>query len=53
MSKPVVVTMTKDKETKNTFRFSSPQSGDIQGSIYVQKSAGITSDEIKVTVEVA
>jgi hypothetical protein len=33
------VTFTKDKETKNTIRFTSPMGNDISGSIYVQKDS--------------
>ena len=37
--KQMSVTFTKDKETKNTIRFTSPMGNDISGSIYVQKDS--------------
>lgn len=45
------VTFTKDKETKNTVRFTSPQGGEVSGSIYVRKGSSLASqDELTVTV---
>jgi len=38
------VTFTKDKETKNTIRFTSPASNVISGSIYVQKDTELAKE---------
>jgi len=40
----------KDKETKNTFRFTS--TGDISGSVYVQKDSDLAKQEV-ISVEIA
>lgn len=47
----VSVVLTRDKETKNKWRFTSPQSGDVQGGIYVEKSNPLSQkSEITITV---
>lgn len=40
----MTVTFTKDKETKNTVRFTAPMGGEISGSIYVQKDSELSKD---------
>lgn len=46
-----VVTFTKDKETKNTVRFTAPAGAEISGSIYVQKGSELASQSsIKLEV---
>ena len=39
------VTFVKDKETKNTIRFTSPIGEEVSGSIYVQKSSDLAKQE--------
>ena len=46
------VTFAKDKETKNTIRFTSPMGNDISGSIYVQKD-GDLAKETEIVLEVS
>jgi len=46
------VTFTKDKETKNTIRFTSPTGNDISGSIYVQKDSELAK-ETEIVLEVS
>ena len=46
------VTFTKDKETKNTIRFTSPIGSDISGSIYVQKNSELAK-ETEIVLEVS
>jgi len=36
--KVTTILFSRDKETKNQFRFTSSQTGDVSGSIYIQKS---------------
>jgi hypothetical protein len=38
------ITFTKDKETKNTVRFTSP-AGEISGSLYVQKDSELAGQD--------
>ena len=45
------VTFTKDKETKNTIRFTSPMGNDISGSIYVQKDSELAK-ETEIVLEI-
>lgn len=47
----MLVTFTKDKETKNTVRFTSPVGSEISGSIYVQKNSELAS-ETEIVLEV-
>lgn len=54
----MLVTFTKDKETKNTVRFTSPVGNEVSGSIYVQKGSEFANQkeiviEIVENVEVA
>jgi len=46
------VTFTKDKETKNTIRFTSPIGNDISGSIYVQKDSDLAK-ETEIVLEIS
>jgi len=46
------VTFAKDKETKNTIRFTSPIGNDISGSIYVQKDSDLAK-EAEIVLEIA
>ena len=46
------VTFAKDKETKNTIRFTSPIGNDISGSIYVQKDSDLAK-ETEIVLEIA
>ena len=46
------VTFAKDKETKNTIRFTSPIGNDISGSIYVQKDSALAK-ETEIVLELA
>ena len=46
------VTFTKDKETKNTVRFTAPVGGDVSGSIYVQKDSDLASSP-EIVLEIA
>ena len=46
------VTFAKDKERKNTIRFTSPIGNDISGSIYVQKDSDLAK-ETDIVVEFA
>jgi len=45
------VTFTKDKETKNTIRFTSPIGNAISGSIYVQKDSELAK-ETEIVLEI-
>ena len=46
------VTFAKDKETKNTIRFTSAIGNDISGSIYVQKDSDL-AEETEIVLELA
>jgi len=46
------ITFAKDKETKNTVRFTSPIGSDISGSIYVQKDTDLAK-ETEIVLEIA
>lgn len=46
------ITFTKDKETKNTVRFTAPMGGEISGSIYVQKSSEL-AEQSEIVLEIA
>jgi hypothetical protein len=47
----MVVGFTKDKETKNTIRFTAPAGSEITGSIYVSKSSELAKqNEIELVV---
>jgi hypothetical protein len=46
------VTFSKDKETKNTIRFTSPIGNDISGSIYVQKDSDLAK-ETEIVLEIS
>lgn len=46
------VTFTKDKETKNTVRFTAPAGAEISGSIYVQKGSELAGKD-SITLEVS
>ena len=51
---PVTITFKKNKETKGTFRYESPEA-DISGSLYIKKPKVTelgSPDTIKVTIEV-
>ena len=48
----MTVTFAKDKETKNTIRFTSPIGNDISGSIYVQKGSELAK-ETEIVLEVS
>ena len=48
----MTVTFAKDKETKNTIRFTSPIGNDISGSIYVQKDSDLAK-ETEIVLEFA
>ena len=50
--KQMIVTFSKDKETKNTIRFTSPIGSDISGSIYVQKDDELAK-ETEIVLEVS
>jgi hypothetical protein len=41
---------TKDKETKNTFRFTA--TGEISGSVYIQKDSDLAKESV-ISVEIA
>ena len=41
----MTVTFTKDKETKNTVRFTAARGSDISGSLYVAKDSEIASQD--------
>lgn len=45
----MTVTFTKDKETKNTYRYTA--TGDVAGSIYIRKDSELAKSE-RITVEV-
>lgn len=47
----MLVTFTKDKETKNTVRFTSPVGSEISGSIYIQKNSEL-ADQVEIVLEV-
>ena len=47
-----VVTFTKDKETKNTVRFTAPAGAEISGSIYVRKDSELASKD-SITLELS
>lgn len=46
------VTFKRDKETKNTFRFTAEEGGDIAGSIYVKKEVAGDAQTLQVSVSV-
>jgi len=50
--KQMSVTFAKDKETKNTIRFTSPIGNDISGSIYVQKDSKLAK-ETEIVLEIS
>ena len=50
--KQMSVTFTKDKETKNTIRFTSPIGNAISGSIYVQKDSELAK-ETEIVLEIS
>jgi hypothetical protein len=45
------VTFVKDKETKNTVRFTSPIGAEVSGSIYVQKGSELAS-QTEIVLEI-
>lgn len=47
----MLVTFTKDKETKNTVRFTSPVGSEVSGSIYVQKGSEF-ADWTEIVLEI-
>ena len=52
------VKFTKDKETKNTIRFTAPMGNEVSGSVYVQKDSELSQEpelllEIVETAEVS
>lgn len=47
----MLVTFTKDKETKNTVRFTSPVGSEVSGSIYVQKGSEF-ANETEIVLEI-
>lgn len=49
--KIMLVTFTKDKETKNTVRFTSPVGSEVSGSIYVQKGSEF-ANETEIVLEI-
>jgi hypothetical protein len=48
----MTVTFVKDKETKNTIRFTAPMGGEVSGSIYVQKSSELANQN-EIVLEIA
>jgi len=46
----MTIEFVKDKETKNTFRFTS--TGEISGSVYVQKDSDLAKQEV-ISVEIS
>ncbi len=48
----MTVTFTKDKETKNTIRFTSAMGSEVSGSIYVQKDNDLAK-ETEIVLEIA
>ena len=49
--KIMLITFTKDKETKNTVRFTSPVGSEVSGSIYVQKGSEF-ANETEIVLEI-
>lgn len=49
--KIMLVTFTRDKETKNTVRFNSPVGNEVSGSIYVQKGSEFASQK-EIVIEI-
>jgi hypothetical protein len=47
-----VITFTKDKETKNTVRFTAPAGSEVSGSIYVQKGSELASKD-SISLEIS
>lgn len=47
----MLVTFTKDKETKNTVRFISPIGSEVSGSIYVQKDSEL-AQQTEIVLEI-
>ena len=47
----MTVKFTRDKETKNTVRFTSPIGNEVSGSIYVQKESPLAK-ESEITLEI-
>jgi hypothetical protein len=43
MPRTIEIVFTKDKDTKNTVRFTSAQGGEVSGGIYVQKGSPLAS----------
>ena len=48
--KRMATDFTKDKETKNTFRFTA--TGEISGSVYIQKDSDLAKESV-ISVEIA
>ena len=48
----MTVTFAKDKETKNTNRFTSAMGNEVSGSIYVQKDSELAK-ETEIVLEIA
>jgi hypothetical protein len=48
----MTITFTKDKETKNTVRFTAPQGGAVSGSVYVQKGSELATQQ-ELVLEIA
>ncbi len=46
------VKFTRDKETKNTVRFTSPIGNEVSGSIYVQKDSSLAK-ESEISLEIS
>lgn len=47
----MLVTFTKDKETKNTVRFTSAIGNEVSGSIYIQKGSEL-AQETEIVLEI-
>lgn len=48
----MTITFAKDKETKNTIRFTSAMGNEVSGSIYVQKDSELAK-ETEIVLEIA
>ena len=48
--KPLVVSFTKDKETKNTIRFSEDGDENVIGTLYVAKRIAKDASTVKVSI---
>ena len=51
-SKPIVLSFTKEKETKNTIRFSEDGDENIVGSLYLAKRIAKEASVVKVSITV-